>query len=539
MPLMELRRSKPYLFLAVMAAASSETPGVQRILQKELMELFAEKIVIVGEKNLELVQALQIAVIWYWPPEHFEELKFYQLIHMAAIMALDIGLGKKSAAKGGMAGFGWREQHHHPFRRQPQPDPTSLESRRAWLTCHFLAANTAMSLHRPHLIRWSPFMTESLDMLRSSPDALPTDQYFCHLIWTHRMAENIGTQLSMDDADAAVNIMDARTQYTLRGLERDLDQYIATVPKEMMQPTLKIAFCILNLYMHEVAVHSKSSMCPSRHSFPTDVIQDAMINENGNGNGNGNRISEPLGAAHINALSHCLGAIDETLQTFLAMDIPAIRCLPVFNFVRVAYAVVILMKMHFSASNPSSELGKVINKDHMRVAYYLEALLDKFSATAADETCRPASKFLLVLVMLRTWFLKHAKSESRVERPPSSSSSANTPLQVLSEVAMGREPTPRAFYNPLPGPPPQPYYHDQSSMAADPPQQWMSQPPMPSQLPAPDMTIGFPAGFDFDALGVPLDGSGEMYGGGAKMVLNDPLFSGMFHGLPDPDFFSH
>ncbi|GAB0132152.1 hypothetical protein EsDP_00000596 [Epichloe bromicola] len=562
MPLMELRRSKPYLFLAVMAAASSETPGVQRVLQKELMELFAEKIVIVGEKNLELVQALQVAVIWYWPPEHFEELKFYQLIHMAAIMALDIGLGKKSVAKGGMAGFSWREQHN-PFRRRPLPDPTSLESRRAWLTCHFLAANTAMSLHRPYLIRWSPFMTESLDMLRSSPDALPTDEYFCHLIWTHRMAENIGVQLSMDDADAAVNIMDARTQYTLGILERDLDQYIATVPEEMMQrtyipptpllfisnmsystpATLKMGFCILNLYMHELAVHSKSSTCPSRYSFPTDVFQDGMINEkgNGNGNGNGNRISEPLGAAHINALSHCLGAIDETLQTFLAMDIPAIRCLPVFNFVRVAYAVVILMKMHFPASNPSSGLGKVINKDHMRVAYYLEALLDKFSATAADETCRPASKFLLVLVMLRTWFLKHAKSESRVEHPgpetpsqrPPSSPSANTPLQVLSEVAMGREPTPRALYNPLlPGPPQQPYYHDQTSMAADPPQQWMSQPP------APDMTIGFPAGFDFEALGVPLDGSGEMHGGGANMVLNDPLFSGMFHGLQDPDFFS-
>lgn len=235
MSIMELRRSKPYLFLAVMAAASSETHGLQRVLQRELMELFAEKIVIVGEKNLELIQALHVAVIWYWPPEHFEELKFYQLVHMSAVMALDIGLGKKSAPKRGMPGFSWRE---HPFRRHPQPDPTSLECRRTWLTCHFLAANTAMSLHRPNLIRWSPFMTESLELLRTSADAYPTDKYFCHLVWTHRMAEDIGVQLSMDDPDTAVNIMDARTQYTLRGLERDLDKYIAAVPTEMMQREL-------------------------------------------------------------------------------------------------------------------------------------------------------------------------------------------------------------------------------------------------------------------------------------------------------------
>ena len=229
---MELRRSKPYLFLAIMAASSSESPALQRTLQQELLEMFAEKIVVVGEKNMELVQALQVAVIWYWPPEHFEELKFYQLVHMAAVMALDIGLGKKSGARRGMQGFSWRE---HPFRRHPQPDPTSLECRRAWLTCHFLSANTAMSLHRPNLIRWTPFMTESFNILRSSPDAAPTDKYLCHLIWSHRMAEDIGVQLSMDDPDASVNILDPRTQYTLRGLERDLDVYVGSVPQEMMQ----------------------------------------------------------------------------------------------------------------------------------------------------------------------------------------------------------------------------------------------------------------------------------------------------------------
>ncbi|KAG5978812.1 hypothetical protein E4U55_005900 [Claviceps digitariae] len=641
MTLMQLRRSKPYLFLAVMAAASSETVGVQHMLQRELMELFAEKIVIVGEKNLELIQALQVAVIWYWPPEHFEELKFYQLVHMAAVMALDIGLGTNRTSKtmkqrtlcppamppampSAMPSsfMTWRD---HPFRRHPQPDPTSLESRRAWLTCHFLAANTAMSLHRPHLIRWSPFMTESLEMLRSgtSPGASPTDPYFCHLIWTHRMVENIGVQLSMDDADAAVNIEDAKTQATLRKLERELEGYIGGVPREMMQPTLRMGFCILNLYMHELALHSDSNTSNINSNQEGSVESTTATTKN-----------EPVSAAHINALSACLSAIDDTFQTFLAMDVRSIRCLPVFTFVRVAYAVVILMKMYFSASNPSSELGRVINKDHIRVAYYLEALLDKFNATAADEKCRPASKFLLVLVMLRTWFIKHGKGEARMETPlgresPSSGAgagatpvrqhdarqqqqqqqhqqhhqhnpqhqlhqqspsahTANTPLQVLSEVAMGREPTPLPSYNsphstsqPTPPPPPHrsasatsaavpapplpsmglvshpnpPYYQDApvlSTMSPQ-PQQWMTQPPrpvsvavpvpvsvpgaVPVPVPVPDMTIGFPPDFDFEGLGVPLDGSGEMYDGGAKMVMNDPLFSGMFQGLPDPNFF--
>ena len=123
-----------------------------------------------------------------------------------------------------------------------------------------------------------------------------------------------------------------------------------------------------------------------------------------------------------------------------------------------------------------------------------------------------------------------------------------TPLQVLSEVAMGRESNPpRPFYNAISGgqPPPQNTYYTDSTntppQARDPstfpqPQPWMTQPPQqPVDM---DMTIGLPANFDFESLGVPLDQSGEMFGGGAKIVLNDPLFSDMFQGLPDPNFFS-
>lgn len=386
---MELRKTKPTLFLAIMAAATGENHSIQRVLQKELMQLFAEKVIVTGEKNLELVQAIHVAVIWYWPPEHFEELKFYQLVHMAAVMAIDIGLGRKNTSKRGPP----------PFRRNPPPDPSSIECRRTWLTCFFLALNTSMSLHRPNLIRWTPFMTESLEILESSPDAAPTDKYFSHLVWTHRLAEEVGEQFSLDDPSSLVNITDARTQYALRALERDLDKYIASVAKNMMQPTLRLNFNVVNLYMHEMALHSETLSDQWRPPFNTEALKDGIVN------------SEPLSAAHINALSACLTAIDGILNTFLSMDVLSIRCLPVFNFMRVAYAVVILIKMYFSASSPGSEMGRVIHKDNMRVEYYLETLLDKFRATAADNKCRPAAKFLVVLAMLRSWFFKQGKGE--------------------------------------------------------------------------------------------------------------------------------
>lgn len=228
----ELRKTKPILFLAIISAASSEIPNVQRVIVKELMQVFADKVMITGEKSIELVQALNISVIWYWPPEHFEELKFYELVHMAAVMAIDLGLGKRKSRRGRLTGPALRD---HPFRKHPPPDPTTIEARRTWLMCYFLATNTAMALHRPFLLRWTSFMSECLDVLESSPEAAPSDKYFCHLVRTHQLAEEIGFQFCMDDPTVAVNLSDYMTQHKVRGFERELEKHRQEVSRDLMQ----------------------------------------------------------------------------------------------------------------------------------------------------------------------------------------------------------------------------------------------------------------------------------------------------------------
>ena len=228
----ELRRSKPMLFLAVMCAAIWDSHTLQVTLQREVMTVFAEKVFLSGEKTLELVQALLVTVCWYWPVENQEELKFYQLVHIAGVVAIDIGLGKKAAPR--RAGHCFQVGMGNPlFRRSGVSDPATIECRRTWLGCYFLACNTSISLRRPCLIRWTSFMAESLDILMSSPDAAPTDKYFCHLVQQHRLGEDIGGQFCLDDPSNMVDINDARTQYSLKGLERNLEKISKDVPEDL------------------------------------------------------------------------------------------------------------------------------------------------------------------------------------------------------------------------------------------------------------------------------------------------------------------
>ncbi|KAK3310699.1 uncharacterized protein B0T15DRAFT_426320 [Chaetomium strumarium] len=421
----DLRASKPLLFLAIMAAASSENPALQRILTKELMQVLAERIIVRGHKNLELIQALQIATIWYWPPERFEELKFYQLVHVAAVMAIEIGLGRKRSAKGGFRkhiAYVWRD---HPMRKPALPDPTTFEARRAWLTCYFMATNTSMALHRPNLIRWTPFINECMDLLKSSPEAAPTDKYLCHLVWTHRLAEEVGIQFSMDDPPSTPDLAETRTQHVLNWFERELERYRTAIPKEMQQPSLMLGFEVINLYMHEIATHSDTG----DDSNPN--VNDMLL-----------RSDAPLPLAHVRALSACTKAIDGIFEVFLSLDVQTIRCLPVFNFVRVAYAVVVLIKMYFAASSPKSELGKYIPKDDMKVEQHLEDLLEKFRATADKDRSRPAGKFLVVLVMIRTWFHKQKQSQSGGSNQGSGAAATDTQLPPFPFPGSGERDTP-------------------------------------------------------------------------------------------------
>lgn len=227
----EVRKTKPTLFLAILSAASGMNyPDLQRTLTKEIMSVYAERIICNGEKTLEIIQALHVSTLWYWPPEHFEELQYYQLIHLAAVLAIDIGMGKKSSSsKSKNAGL-WRD---HSWQRTPYPDPETIEARRTWLGCYYLCCNASMGLRRPNLIRWTSFMADCLDVLEHSPEAAPSDKALCQWVRSQHIAEEIGTQFCMDDPVATVSIADSTVQYALKGFERDLEKWSSQVPPDV------------------------------------------------------------------------------------------------------------------------------------------------------------------------------------------------------------------------------------------------------------------------------------------------------------------
>lgn len=88
-----LRQDKPILLFAMLTAASrAKNPTLFDNLHSRLLRLLTDKVVINGERSLELLQAVLITEVWYNPPDDLRRLNFYLWIQIAGTMALQLGL---------------------------------------------------------------------------------------------------------------------------------------------------------------------------------------------------------------------------------------------------------------------------------------------------------------------------------------------------------------------------------------------------------------------------------------------------------------
>ena len=141
-----LRAEKPTLFLAIMAAAARKSkPELSIELGKCVLQSYATRVFMKSEKSLELVQSMIVIAVWYSPPDDLSQgqHKYYEYIHMAATMAMDLGLGTKPSQS-----EGFKPQYTQvefpacidtsEVASRAELDSTTLESRRTFLSCYII-----------------------------------------------------------------------------------------------------------------------------------------------------------------------------------------------------------------------------------------------------------------------------------------------------------------------------------------------------------------------------------------------------------------
>ncbi|KAK5167027.1 uncharacterized protein LTR77_007756 [Saxophila tyrrhenica] len=407
----ELRKTKPALFLAIIAAAAGkENSELSAVLDKEVLHMYAERHVVQCEKSLELVQALLISAVWYHPPTRFGQLKYYEYIHMAATMALDIGIGTRPVPHRNLFGNKPSRQGrvHHledasnpdlsmtPRSRGTSPDTASLESRRTYLACYLVCGSVSMSLRRPNMLRVSSYIRDCLDYLERSSDSVPSDRTLAAWVRLNIIAEEICTSFSYDDPGDIASITELRTQMMLKDFEKRLTDWYSTTPDSCLSPPVTMMFYSIRIYLHEVALHVDHSPEDFKAPYQMGPVHQWDRRDDAS--------SIPTKVL-ATAVADCVSSAHSLMNTFTSMPPEQGRALPVFIYVRISFAAFILAKLCLSTAHPGSQIGRVIDKSSLKVDAVMNKAIVQVKSIVGSAQRRVPAIFLALLLKLRQWCL--------------------------------------------------------------------------------------------------------------------------------------
>ncbi|OOQ86316.1 C6 zinc finger domain protein [Penicillium brasilianum] len=387
----QLRQTKPILFLSVISAAAiSIDAGLAGVLNREIVRLYAERFFVQGEKSLELVQALLIMTIFYYPPGSPLKLQFYQYTHIASTMALEIGLATKRRVS---KKNGDRENWHEPY------DELLAEQARALLACYHLGSTVAMKTRRPNLLQFNDRMNEYLQQLQRSPHR--TDQHLAIWFELQRITDETVSSFGLDNTSTSSPLTELRVQAVLRWFDKRMEAWRKSTPTDMLTVPLILEYRSAILAMYELGVgEGYRDSDPIKNCYFTPPTVDE----------GGNRpLCPQMSAIRIDINVKWMNAAHKLLDAVLTCSVGTMRSMPNLTYTRFGMAMTSLLKIHFSVR--MGALGEVVTPETVNVGYYFDTMASKLGeASGGGKYKIPSRWYHVVAVKYWDW---HGQLEKR------------------------------------------------------------------------------------------------------------------------------
>lgn len=144
--------------------------------------------------------------------------------------------------------------------------------------------------------------------------------------------------------------------------------------------------------MHEIALHNNHNIDDFRAPFTEESLKAPPIQ------------LKSITPYHQGLLTQCLSSVHDMFATFSAIDHVTVKALPIFYFVRIAYAVVVLIKLRCAVVEQKNGAEFPFKAEDLRVEQHLDTLLHTFQRMANEDAFRPARMFMIIVSKLRDGF---------------------------------------------------------------------------------------------------------------------------------------
>ncbi|ORY18170.1 hypothetical protein BCR34DRAFT_554339 [Clohesyomyces aquaticus] len=241
---LELSLSKPMLLLAILTVASWKDHKRQRSLDKHFRTQLANRTIIRPRRTVSLVQSIIVYLSWYHFVFSHKTHQVFSLIQLAIGVALDIGIHQRST------------HISFDFPGRPKPPAQSpafdRERQRTFLGCYYLSSVIAGGLHKPNLLKYTDYMAESCQRLKSDAEYV-SDERIGQLIALRRIDDQIHDSLFTEDA-ACLPITDSRISMNLRFAESQIDEWKRETRGVEYSRALDLSYSFARLQLHSVGL---------------------------------------------------------------------------------------------------------------------------------------------------------------------------------------------------------------------------------------------------------------------------------------------
>lgn len=175
----KMRQERPFTYVACVMAAAHSDPTLQYRLSQDTLKFLAERMLVRGEKSLDLLQGLLIMVNWYYVHRNSNP-QLMNLVHLAKSLLIDLGLNRAS----GTVNFQIppsNEANRFLHGHQQDTNQHTSEGRRACLGVYHIQSKLAACYRRLDTMPWSEHIEECCQILSSGMDR-PSDPYAVALV---------------------------------------------------------------------------------------------------------------------------------------------------------------------------------------------------------------------------------------------------------------------------------------------------------------------------------------------------------------------
>ncbi|KAM3418729.1 hypothetical protein BST61_g4703 [Cercospora zeina] len=385
--LAEMRANNPTLLLAFLYAAS---PGflplsTQEDIAQVLLNCLSTRTIAHGDETLELIQAIQIACLWYRSPKHHRRAAVYQLIDIAAAMANDLSAGGPLAPPCKDMGL-------------DSGSYESVEGWRAWLGCHVLSASMALFMRRPMTVSWTEQHEQARVMLQYSPLNQASDRWLSQYIRAERLCEEVSEQVDLTNTSFFRDVSDPAMRNKVQTCRNKILNWKMGVPQSLRSPLILFWEHVATAYMHETVLHTATN----KDSFTAPYLAERLSLTD--------FPAPTVTQDHITAVYELTAAVQAVLDIFINLDAKSLVASPSLVYAaRAAYALYILAKLYIAVTAPGNTLGTVLDANLLALPDYADRLATCGSRIRAiDERCGPA-RIMHCAPAIKDWYTNYSQ----------------------------------------------------------------------------------------------------------------------------------